>query len=316
MEVLVAAGEMSARLFSRLAARGVLGRGLHAPQLTHAPMPITRRPTAASASHFLRACSSSSSKGGDDGEDGSGHAKPAATAVAEGDDDAPTAEPFDVDDDVDGEGTLVKYDPENISTMPPVLVFPFSARPLFPGVYQPCEVTHEGLVAALIAAHSSHHPYIGVFLPRPDEKGDSPELSVISDVEQAHEVGTLAQITRLTQTPKGVQILLLGGRRVKLDRVIQSSPVMMAKVEEAKDEETEDGDGPSLAKAYSMEVMQTIKEILKLNPFFKEQMQAGAHVASTHARTHTCRTRAHAHPRAQTRPADNVIHVLGPRACR
>jgi hypothetical protein len=34
--------------------------------------------------------------------------------------------------------------------------------------------------------------------------------------------------------------------------------------------------GPSLAKAYAMEVMQTIKEILKLNPFFKEQMQVHA----------------------------------------
>ena len=31
--------------------------------------------------------------------------------------------------------------------MPPVLVFPFSNRPLFPGVYQPCEVTNEQLYA-------------------------------------------------------------------------------------------------------------------------------------------------------------------------
>merc|ERR1719482_627324 len=34
-----------------------------------------------------------------------------------------------------------------------------------------------------------------------------------------------------------------------------------------------DGAAKSVAKAYAMEVMQTIKEILKLNPFFKEQMQ-------------------------------------------
>ena len=36
----------------------------------------------------------------------------------------------------------------------------------------------------------------------------------------------------------------------------------------AADDEPTD---PALEKAYSMEVMQTIKEILKLNPFFKEQ---------------------------------------------
>jgi Lon protease-like protein len=233
-----------------------------------------------------------SSKNGDGGDDDSGSSskgsrfkkkRPAAAVVV--DDDAPLAEhvdslpenvlPADDADDVgsaDEDGSLMKYS-DSISTMPPVLVFPFSNRPLFPGVYQPCEVTHEGLVAALVAAKASHHPFVGVFLPKLNENGEQPELSIVTDPAQVHEVGTLAQITRLTQTPKGVQILLLGGRRVTLDRVIQSTPVMLAKVEEAADEAETSPNGPSLAKAYSMEVMQTIKEILKLNPFFKEQMQ-------------------------------------------
>jgi len=189
----------------------------------------------------------------------------------------PIAEPFEVDD-VEGDessgDSLMKPEHHNISTMSPVLVFPFSNRPLFPGVYQPCEVTHEGLVAALVAAKTSSNPFVGVFLPRPSEEGgQAPELSNISDPAEVHEVGTLAQIIRLTQTPKGVQILLLGGRRITMERVVQDAPVMLAKVAEAKDVVDEEADGPSLAKAYAMEVMQTIKEILKLNPFFKEQMQ-------------------------------------------
>ena len=140
----------------------------------------------------------------------------------------------------------MKYDPENISTMPAVLMFPFSNRPLFPGVYQPCEVTHEGLVAALVAAKASSHPYVGVFLPRPKDGGDAPELATITDVDEVHEVGTLAQITRLTQTAKGVQILLFGGKRVKVERALQHKPVMLAKMCEAPDEADDDGDGPSL----------------------------------------------------------------------
>jgi ATP-dependent Lon protease len=162
-------------------------------------------------------------------------------------------------------GSLVKHDQHNISTMPPVLAFPFSNRPLFPGVYQPCEVTHDGLVAALVAAKVSSNPYVAVFLPRPNpETGVAPELTNITDPSEVHEVGTLAQITRLTQTPRGVQILLLGGRRVTMQRVVQNTPVMLAKVAEAKDVVDEPDAGPSLAKAYAMEVMQTIKEILKL----------------------------------------------------
>ena len=113
----------------------------------------------------------------------------------------------------------------------------------------------DGLVAALISAKASSHPFIGVFLPRAAEGSSEPlELSNISDPDQIHEVGTLAQITRLTQTPRGVQILLLGGRRITLGRVVQERPVMLAKVEEASDVIEPDGAGPSLAKAYSMEV--------------------------------------------------------------
>lgn len=62
---------------------------------------------------------------------------------------------------------------------------------------------------------------------------------------------------------------------VQLERPVQTAPVMLAKVSEAEDIPDELVDGPSLSKAYAMEVMQTIKEILKLNPFFKEQMQVG-----------------------------------------
>jgi len=215
-----------------------------------------------------RALCSGASKGDGDGNDGNG--KPPS------DDSVLEAEP--VEDVEEGTyGSLVKHDQHNISTMPPVLAFPFSNRPLFPGVYQPCEVTHDGLVAALVAAKVSSNPYVAVFLPRPNpETGVAPELTNITDPSEVHEVGTLAQITRLTQTPRGVQILLLGGRRVTMQRVVQNTPVMLAKVAEAKDVVDEPDAGPSLAKAYAMEVMQTIKEILKLNPFFKEQMQVHA----------------------------------------
>ena len=244
--------------------------------LPFAPSPHSAQPPPLQALARLLCSASGSGKDDDDPSNdkkGDGDAAPVAEPV-----DAPPEDPLtDAEEGTlpmsDEDGTLVKYS-ESISTMPPVLVFPFSNRPLFPGVYQPCEVTNEGLVAALVAAKNSHHPFVGVFLPRLDENGEQPELSNVTDPSQVHEVGTLAQITRLNQTPKGVSVLLLGGRRVTLDRVVQSAPVLLAKVEEAKDiSDDNERTGPSLAKAYAMEVMQTIKEILKLNPFFKEQMQ-------------------------------------------
>ena len=225
-------------------------------------------------------CSSSDDSGGD-GDDKAakkrfGKKKPPPAAAAEVDMDADPdaevvssdaeAEPeylesppegaLPVDEgsaDREGDG-LVRFGPDNISTMPPVLVFPFSNRPLFPGVYQPCEVTHEALSAALVAVKASSHPYVAVFLPKADEAtGEQPELANVTDPSQIHEVGTLAQITRLSQTPKGVQVLLLGGKRITLGRVLQSEPVMLAKVVEAEDEARR-GRRPLPRQAYSMEV--------------------------------------------------------------
>ena len=283
-------------------------------------------------------CSSSSNSAGDgNGGDGNGKKKPpAAVAEAEADAEADTEmELYDETEGVqlvdvhetgpDGElpddatEALQKYDPENISTMPPVVVFPFATRPIFPGIFQPVEVIDPRLVAALTAAKASHHPYVGVFLPREQkpagEKGGDKDVVPIADPSELHEVGTLAQIMRLSPTPQGAQVLLVGGRRVTIEHVVGSpgsgdGQVLEVKVKEAKDElEAKDAD-PSVAKAYAMEVMQTIKEILKLNPFFKEQMQmilerteartmqctCSAHAVHMSMHLHSCtRTHAHAH---------------------
>ena len=259
-------------------------------------------------------CSSSSSNTGDGngGGDGNGKKKPPPAAVVEADADADAdVELYDETDGVqlvgvqdggpDGDATeaLQKYDPDNISTMPPVVVFPFATRPIFPGIFQPCEVIDPRLVAALTAAKASHHPYVGVFLPRDKGeagKGDSgKDVVPINDPSELHEVGTLASIMRLSPTPQGAQVLLVGGRRVTIDKVIKSpssgGDVLEVKVKEAADEAEPAGDTPSVAKAYAMEVMQTIKEILKLNPFFKEQMQMILE-----------RTEVHAAPQPQPQP--------------
>jgi len=245
--------------------------------------PLVKRLLAPRALPLARALCSAA----DDGKKGGEPAEPVAEAKEEPKPTAPR------------ESSLVSINPSHISTLPPVLVFPFPTRPLFPGVYQPAEVTDEALAKALMAVKASHHPYVGVFLPRPGhtvvgglangdaessedgmegygsggQTSETAEPSEPLDVSMLHPIGTLALVTRLTQTPRGVQLLLLGQKRVKLERPVQTAPVMLAKVSEAEDIPDELVDGPSLSKAYAMEVMQTIKEILKLNPFFKEQMQ-------------------------------------------
>jgi len=125
-------------------------------------------------------CSSSSGNaGGGNGGDGNGEKKP-PPAVAEADADADAD--MELYDETETEGALQKYDPDNISTMPPVVVFPFATRPIFPGIFQPCEVIDPRLVAALTAAKASHHPYVGVFLPK--DKGEGMPRRARTPAEQ------------------------------------------------------------------------------------------------------------------------------------
>ena len=260
---------------------GLLGRasGLLSRQLPRTS--LHRVPQPHSALRLLCSSGSSSSDGDGDGKDGDVTAKRGELTSA----DEPVEATVVVTSEAESsESSLMSIDPSNISALPPVLVFPFPTRPLFPGVYQPAEVTNDALAKALLTVKASQLPYIGVFLPKEGHEevsggvgdldasddgaevaeviaggtgdgggggsgvgGGSEETAVsgaadgalappapLLDVASLHEVGTLAQVTRLTQTPRGVQLLLLGHKRVRLGRPVQTSPVILARVEEAR----------------------------------------------------------------------------------
>ena len=260
---------------------GLLGRasGLLTRQLPRTS--LHRVPQPHSALRLLCSSGSSSSDGDGDGKDGDVTAKRGELTSA----DEPVEATVVVTSEAESsESSLMSIDPSNISALPPVLVFPFPTRPLFPGVYQPAEVTNDALAKALLTVKASQLPYIGVFLPKEGHEevsggvgdldasddgaevaeviaggtgdgggggsgvGGGSEQTAVSgaadgalappapllDVASLHEVGTLAQVTRLTQTPRGVQLLLLGHKRVRLGRPVQTSPVILARVEEAR----------------------------------------------------------------------------------
>ena len=173
-----------AKKSGRLGMLSLLRRGVLAGRLPQRAAASTRL-LPPSTLRVALCSSSSSSNAGNGGGDGNGNGKkkPPTAAVAEADADADAdVELYDETEVVqlvgvqdggqDGEmpddvtEALQKYDPNDISTMPPVVVFPFATRPIFPGIFQPCEVIDPRLVAALTAAKASHHPYVGVFLPK------------------------------------------------------------------------------------------------------------------------------------------------------
>lgn len=146
-----------------------------------------------------------------------------------------------------------------------LFIFPLLRRPFFPGMAAPIILDKGPFLEVLKQVSRSTHKCIGLVLTK----------SETTDVYKAkfddlYSVGVVARILRITPLDKGgAQIILNMEKRVKILKPIHEKPSLKAKVEYFQD-------NPNLTvelKAYAISIISTIKEILKLNSIFKEELQ-------------------------------------------
>lgn len=146
-----------------------------------------------------------------------------------------------------------------------VSIFPIIRRPFFPGMAAPLVIEPGPFYEVLKVVAKSEHKCVGLLLTRSEE-------SNIYKVQfkDLYEVGVLARILRIIPMEQGgAQVILNMEKRLKVVEPIQETPLLMAKVEYFED-------NPILTtelKAYAISIISTIKELLKLNPLFKEELQ-------------------------------------------
>jgi len=163
---------------------------------------------------------------------------------------------------------------------------PLARRPLFPGQQQILHVTHPAVTKEIMRLlEKGTPPFIAAFLhkdsglhkdshdsddpPRQlEDFGDSDPLEVL------HHVGTRARIVQaMPFSPQskfgaeGLQMLIHGHDLVKLDKLLDLGPPAHVKVTKIRHATEDDGD---TLKAYINESMHTIREIMKINPQFRE----------------------------------------------
>ena len=108
---------------------------------------------------------------------------------------------------------------------------PITRRPVFPGLMSAVMIRDEKTASALMKSHESGMSYLSVFLRR-DVKGavvEVPEL--ISSVDQIYNVGTFVHIQNMIRTDIGLQLLLMGHRRINLEEITNFGPPLSVKVE-------------------------------------------------------------------------------------
>lgn len=145
-------------------------------------------------------------------------------------------------------------------------IFPLIRRPFFPGMAAPLMVEPGPFFEVLKHVAKSESKCIGLLLARNENidiyKATFPEL---------YQVGVLARILRIIPMEQGgAQVVLNMEKRITvIEPIKDSDKALKAKVSYHEDTHISSQE----LKAYSISIISTIKELLKLNPLFKEELQ-------------------------------------------
>ena len=147
-----------------------------------------------------------------------------------------------------------------------VFIIPLTRRPFFPGMAAPIVIEPGAYYEVLKAVAKSNHKCMGLFLTKTEE------INVYKTTfDDLYEVGVLARILRIIPMEQGgAQVVLNMEKRISIKKPIKSGKHLKAQIIHHEDVITKN---TKELKAYSISIITTIKELLKLNPLFKEELQ-------------------------------------------
>ncbi|MBJ7448732.1 MAG: endopeptidase La [Parachlamydiales bacterium] len=152
-----------------------------------------------------------------------------------------------------------KANPQN------VYILPINRRPFFPGMAAPIVIEPGPYYEVLKVVAKSKFKYIGLLLTR-EEDADITKCSL----KDLYTVGVLARILRIIPMDQGgAQVVLSMEKRLTINQLLKNNKHLQASITCHEDHSKISEE----LKAYSISIISTIKELLKLNPLFKEELQ-------------------------------------------
>lgn len=145
-------------------------------------------------------------------------------------------------------------------------VMPLNRRPFFPGMAAPIVIEPGAYYEVLKIISKTDHKCVGLFLTHKEE------VNIYKiGFEDLFPVGVVARILRIIPMEQGgAQVVLNMEKRVVIEKPVKSK-YLLAQVKYHDD--TPLANLSKELKAYSISIITTIKELLKLNPLFKEELQ-------------------------------------------
>lgn len=144
-------------------------------------------------------------------------------------------------------------------------IFPLVKRPFFPGMAAPVIIEVGPYYDILKIIARSEDKCVGLLLTKQENKDIY--TAKFSDL---YEIGTMARVLRVIPMEQGgAQVILNIEKRIKIENAINERKFLRAKVSYFEDNHLITNE----LKAYAISIISTIKDLLKLNPLFKEELQ-------------------------------------------
>ncbi|MDG4552684.1 MAG: endopeptidase La [Candidatus Competibacter sp.] len=152
-------------------------------------------------------------------------------------------------------------------------LLPLSERPFFPAQALPLLLNEDPWLPTVEAAANREQRVIGLILVKPDsaEKAHDPK--------DFHPVGTVARMHQLARGDGRLQFIAQGLKRFRIHNWLSSEPPYHVQVEYLSED---DEAGVEELRAYSLAVINTLKELIPLNPLYSEELKFFLNRFNTH----------------------------------
>ncbi|MEJ5361747.1 MAG: endopeptidase La [Spirochaetota bacterium] len=143
-------------------------------------------------------------------------------------------------------------------------IIPISHRPIFPGMMVPLVLTGETMLATARAIAESDHKIGGVVLIQNQREG-------MVTSEDLYKVGVTIKVLKIAPIDENtIQVMVNALKRFTLVQVMTEQPVIRWKVDHYYEPEFEPTDE---MKAYSAAILSSVKELIKSNSLFQEELK-------------------------------------------
>lgn len=142
-------------------------------------------------------------------------------------------------------------------------LLPLVERPFFPPQTLPILLDMDPWLKTIDKACESKVPMLGLVLSRSESSDDATPKDIFT-------IGTAIRLHQPTKTDEQIQVIAEGVTRFKIKKWIHKTAPFLVEVEYPDDTQSAK---PEEDKAYSVAIINTLKELIPLNPLYSEELK-------------------------------------------